>query len=61
MNNADYIQQQGHLPSPDEWAEACRLFRVRCSAYDCQQMGRMRAYIEEGLLVLVRPGLHSHE
>lgn len=58
-NNADFIQQQGHFLSPEKWAEACRLFRNRCSAYDCEQMARMRTYIEEGLLVLVRPSTTS--
>lgn len=51
----DYEQQRGHFLSPEEWAEACRLFRIRCSVYDCEQMARMRTYVEEGLLVLVRP------
>jgi hypothetical protein len=57
----DYEQQRGHFLSPKEWAEACRLFRIRCSVYDYEQMARMRTYIEEGLLALVRPSPASGE
>jgi hypothetical protein len=54
-SSADYWQRRGHLGSPEEWREACRLFRVRCDVTDCERMAKLRAYIEDGLLVVVRP------
>jgi hypothetical protein len=55
MDNLGYLQSIGHLPTSEEAAETCRLFRARCSAHDCEQMSRLRTYIEEGLLLVVRP------
>lgn len=52
-SSIDYWQRRGYLGSPEEWAEACRLFRVRCSDDDCSQMAKLRTYIEEGLLLAV--------
>ena len=55
QSSIDYWQQRGHLMSPEEWQEACRMFRARCSVFDCEQMARLRTYIETGQLVVVRP------
>lgn len=54
-SSVDYWQQRGYLGSPGEWREACRLFRVRCSPEDIQRMAKLRAYIEDGLLIVSRP------
>ena len=54
-SSVDYWQQRGYLGSPEEWREACRLFRVRCNTNDCEQMAKLRAYIEDGLLIVARP------
>lgn len=54
-DSLDAAQRHGYLGEPDEWAERCRLFRVRCAPEDGLWMARLRTYIEEGLLVVVRP------
>ena len=54
-SSVDYWQQRGYLGRPDEWREACRLFRVRCSPEDINSMAKLRAYIEDGLLIVSRP------
>jgi hypothetical protein len=54
-SSADYWQQRGYLGEPEEWREACRLYRARCSAHDCEAMARLHSHIEDGLLVVVRP------
>jgi hypothetical protein len=54
-SSVDYWQQRGYLGSPEEWREACRLYRSRCSEQDVQAMAKLHAYIEDGLLEVRRP------
>jgi hypothetical protein len=51
----DFRPDPDQLGGPEKWREACRLYRSRCSAHDCEDMGRLHAYIERGLLIVVRP------
>jgi N-glycosidase YbiA len=55
VNSIDHAQRIGHLPGPDHWQEICRTYRCRMNEYDIRQMAKLRTYIEEGLLVVVRP------
>jgi hypothetical protein len=55
QSSIDHAQRIGHFGEPEEWQEACRLFRVRCTPDDAAKMAKLRAYIEDGLLVVVRP------
>lgn len=55
VNSVDFLQRRGYLGEPNEWREACRLFRVRCSEHDIAEMAKLRTYIEEGLLEVKRP------
>lgn len=55
VSSIDHAQRVGHLGSPEDWREACRRYRIRCSDGDIASMARLHAYIEDGLLAVVRP------
>lgn len=54
-SSIDHAQRAGYLGTPEQWREACRMFRLRCAPDDCEAMAKLRTYIEDGLLVVVRP------
>lgn len=58
-SSIDQAQRVGYFGSPEEWREACRLFRIRHSSYDCAEMSKLRTYIEEGLLEVCRPNTRA--